>query len=45
MKQNEYDAAEAVEVGKAQSVVLGEKTPVIELDSAGMEPPERQYLW
>ena len=33
MKKNEYDAAEVVEIGEAQSVVLGEKTNVIDLDA------------
>jgi hypothetical protein len=44
MKNNEYDAAEVVEIGKAQSVVLGTKTIVPDLDSSGMEPIERWYV-
>jgi len=44
MKKNEYDAAEVVELGAAQSVVLGEKTWVPELDSSGMEPLDRQFV-
>jgi len=43
MKKNEYDAAEVVEIGEAQSVVLGGKTSVPELDCAGMDPFDRQY--
>ena len=44
MKKNEYDAAEVVEIGTAQSVVLGTKTIVPDLDWPGMEPVERQYV-
>jgi hypothetical protein len=43
MKQNEYDAAEVVEIGKAQAVVLGQKILMQGLDSSGMEPIDRQY--
>jgi len=44
MKQNEYNAAEAVEIGKAEDVILGAKIPVPELDSSGEEPLDRQYV-
>jgi hypothetical protein len=44
MKDNEYNAAEIVEIGPAQSVILGVKTIVPDLDSAGMEPFEREYI-
>ena len=43
MKKNEYDAAEVVEIGKAQSVVLGGKILMPGLDNPGMEPFDRQY--
>jgi hypothetical protein len=43
MKQNEYDAAEVVEIGPAQELVLGEKISVPDLDSTGGEPTEWQY--
>jgi hypothetical protein len=43
MKKNEYDAAEAVEIGKAENVILGEKTSEPDLDSAGGIPPDRHY--
>ena len=42
MKENEYDAAEVVEVGQGRSVVLGEKTWA-GLDSTAMEPFDRHY--
>jgi hypothetical protein len=43
MRDNEYNAAEAVEIGKPEDVILGTKTPVPELDSLGEEPIDRQY--
>lgn len=43
MKNNEYDAAEVVEIGPARAIVLGGKTMTLELDSSGMEPMDRQY--
>ena len=43
MKNNEYDAAEVVEIGEAQSVVLSGKTDKPDLDWTGMEPLEREY--
>ena len=43
MKNNEYDAAEVVEIGEARSVVLGGKTILPDLDSSGMEPIERRF--
>ena len=42
MKRNEYDEAEVVEIGKAQSVVLGHKG-MPDIDSSGMEPLDRRY--
>ena len=43
MKQNEYNAAEAVEIGKAEDVILGEKTVIPSLDSSDNPPADR--LW
>lgn len=43
MKNNEYDAAEVIEIGEAHSVVLGGKTVDLDLDSSGMEPIDRWY--
>lgn len=43
MKNNEYDAAEVVELGQAQAIVLGEKTLEADLDSSGVEPIDRHY--
>lgn len=43
MKQNEYNAAEAVEIGKAEDVILGEKTEIPSLDSTA-NPPEDRYF-
>ena len=38
MKNNEYDAAEAMDLGKAGALVLGGKIDVPDLDSCGGEP-------
>ena len=43
MKQNEYNAAEAVEIGKAEDVILGAKTIVPDLDSTTNGDPDRFY--
>ena len=43
MKQNEYNAAEAVEIGKAEDVILGVKTEIPALDSTA-NPPEDRYF-
>jgi hypothetical protein len=43
MKQNEYDAAEAVEIGKAEDVILGEKWPVTFPDFSGTNPQDYYY--
>jgi len=43
MKNNEYDAAEAVEIGQAAALVLGEKILVPDLDSSGGEPIDFHY--
>jgi hypothetical protein len=43
MKQNEYNAAEAVEIGKAEDVILGVKTDIQSLDFPGNSPADRQY--
>jgi hypothetical protein len=42
MKKNEYAAAEVVEIGDAQSVILGGKTPVPEIENL-TEPWDRWY--
>jgi hypothetical protein len=43
MKQNEYNAAEAVEIGKAEDLILGGKTDEAGLDSTVNPPPDRIY--
>ena len=43
MKQNEYDAAEVVEIGAAREIVLGEKISVTDLDSTNGEPMQWRY--
>jgi len=43
MKNNEYDAAAVVEIGQAQSLVLGTKTVDPDLDSTLMEPIDCRY--
>lgn len=43
MKNNEYNAADAVEIGKAAALVLGDKINVPDLDSSGGEPMFWQY--
>jgi hypothetical protein len=40
--QNEYDAAEAVEIGKAEDVILGVKTDIPWADST-LNPPEDRF--
>lgn len=42
--QNEYNAAEAVEIGKAEDVILGVKTEIPAPDSSGTEPEDRYFL-
>jgi hypothetical protein len=41
--QNEYNAAEAVEIGKAEDVILGVKTDVQWVDSTANPPEDRLY--
>lgn len=43
MKQNEYNAAEVVEIGSARGLVRGQKTLEPDLDSSGMDPIDRHY--
>jgi len=43
MKQNEYNAAEVVEIGKAEEVVLGVKTDIPWADSSLNPPEDRLY--
>jgi hypothetical protein len=44
MKNNEYNAAEAVEIGKAEEVILGEKIDFPAVDSSGNPPLEFLYV-
>jgi hypothetical protein len=44
MKQNEYAAAEAVEIGKAEDVILGQKIEITFPDSTGGVPQEWLYM-
>jgi hypothetical protein len=44
MKRNEYDSAEVLEIGKAEKMILGQKTSEMDLDSSGGEPMDRHYL-
>ena len=41
--QNEYNAAEAVEIGKAEDVILGVKTEIPWPDSTANLPDDRFY--
>jgi hypothetical protein len=41
--QNEYNAAEAVEIGKAEDVILGVKTDIPWPDSPGNVPEDRYF--
>ena len=43
MKKNEYESAEVCEIGNAETVILGEKLDTMEMDSAGLEPLNRQW--
>jgi hypothetical protein len=43
MKQNEYNAAEAVEIGTAAELILGEKIPLLFMDSSGGLPEDWLY--
>ena len=43
MRNNEYDAAEVVEIGQAQAIVLGGKIDLPDLDSTLMDPIDRRY--
>jgi hypothetical protein len=43
MKKNEYDPADAVEIGEASTLVLGEKINVLDFDSSGAEPLQWRY--
>lgn len=43
MEQNEYNAAEAVEIGKAKDVILGVKILVPDIDSTSNGAPDRHY--
>ena len=41
--KNNYNAAEVVEIGAAQELVLGHKVTVPDLDSTLMEPIDCRY--
>ena len=43
MKENEYEAAEAVEIGKAEEVILGHKVEFTSIDSSGGLPMDWLY--
>ena len=43
MKQNEYESAEVVEIGNAETVILGGKILLAGIDSSGMDPYDRVY--
>lgn len=43
MKRNEYESAEVCEIGKAETVILGEKSTKPWMDSSGEPPPDRLY--
>jgi hypothetical protein len=43
MKQNEYDPAEAVEIGNAEDIILGQKVEIMFLDSLVGTADERYY--
>jgi len=44
MKCNEYDSAEVLEIGRAEEVILGQKTSQLDLDSSGGDPMDRHYV-
>jgi len=44
MKENGYDPAEVVEIGKAEEIILGTKTEVPSLDSSGGQPIDKQFV-
>ena len=44
MKDNLYNAAEVVEVGKAEEVILGQKVEDPALDSSGGDPIDRLFV-
>jgi hypothetical protein len=41
MKKNEYDPAEAVEIGNAEDIILGQKMDIPFPDNLGGTPPDR----
>jgi len=43
MKQNEYESAEAVEIGKAEDIILGQKMEITFPDSLVGGADERLY--
>jgi len=43
MKKNEYDAAEVLEIGNANEIILGRKIKLPDLDSTLTEPMDWHY--
>lgn len=43
MNENEYNAAEAVEIGKAEEIILGDKSDIPTADFPGGVPADRLY--
>jgi hypothetical protein len=43
MKKNEYDSAEVLELGTAETVILGRKTIFPDEDSTLMDPIDKYY--
>jgi len=44
MKSNEYNAAEVLEIGNAEEVILGHKIGFPDLDSCGCDPMDWRYV-
>ena len=44
MKRNEYESAEIVEIGDAETVILGHKVEDMAIDSSGGDPIDRLYV-
>ena len=42
--KNEYNAAEAVEIGKPEDLILGTKTNIPDIDSTANPPEDRLYV-
>ena len=44
MKENAYNAAEVMEIGNAEDIILGQKVDVASLEHTGGEPFDRLYV-